>query len=304
MNWKLLCKASLVIALILLCYSLVLYEENAALRLRLSNVRIRDETPRVGIAIPLPDEAEPIFAMLNKERDIVSDGFNFSVGTIADRPVVIVVCGIGEEAAAAAALAMHTLFTIQWAVNIGTSGAHSPSLEVGDVIVVSRIVNPSQMMMHSATNWVYRTDGVTYPNRTQFRFLYLNTTGSLVELAERASNEIQLPPTPPDLTGTRTIHQPVVLLNGTLSSSDLWIANSTLISVIRSMLATDAEESEAYGFAQTCYRLGIPFIKIAVISNSELSGSSFTPETLRVSMMNGAVLLRKMIELSKPWLTL
>lgn len=61
---------------------------------------------------------------------------------------------------------------------------------------------------------------------------------------------------------------------------------------------TDAEEEEAYGFALTCYRLGIPFLKIAVTSNSETTGSSFAPATVQVSMTNSAIFLQEMIKIS------
>lgn len=59
----------------------------------------------------------------------------------------------------------------------------------------------------------------------------------------------------------------------------------------------DAEEMEAYGFGLACYMLGIPFIKIAVISDNALTGSPWSPESIAVSMRNGVKLLVKMIEL-------
>ena len=51
-------------------------------------------------------------------------------------------------------------------------------------------------------------------------------------------------------------------------------------------------------FALTCYRLGLPFLKIAVISNNELTGSRFTPATIQTSMTNGAIPLQEMIMIS------
>ena len=58
-----------------------------------------------------------------------------------------------------------------------------------------------------------------------------------------------------------------------------------------------AEEIEAYGFAVVCYREGIPFVKIAVISDSDITHSIFSDATVQISMTNGATLLVEMIKL-------
>jgi len=94
--------------------------------------------------------------------------------------------------------------------------------------------------------------------------------------------------------------QEFLVLNGAVASSNVWNANANVIEAIRSTLGTDVEEMEAYGFGLACYRLHIPFMKGTVASNSEFSGSAFGPESAKVSMSNGAMLLAKMIELSSP----
>jgi adenosylhomocysteine nucleosidase len=258
----------------------------------------RDPTPRIGIVVALPSEASPVFADFWRDKQVIAYGFNFSVGQIAGKQAVIVVCGIGEESASSAVLAMSVLFNLEWAVNIGTAGAHSSNLEVGDVLVGARIISAGSRKYSSFTEWNLLADGIFFPNGTQLRFQYLNSTSSLLDLAARASRLVVLPETPGSLTGDRMAHQPIILLNATIASSDFWIANSTLIEQVLMRYGTNAEEEEAYGFALTCYRLGIPFLKIAVISNSEITGSNFSPTTVQVSMTNGAILLQEMIKIS------
>ncbi len=262
-----------------------------------SNAIIKDTTPRVGIVIAMLDEARYIFEIFDLEKSFAAMGYNFSVGKIAGKPVVIVISGIGEEAAAGAVMAMSTLFNIKWAVNIGTAGAHSYDHDTGDVIVAARIVPYGNRRYLSYENWAYMRLGITLVNGTRFRFLYLNTSNELLDLAERASREISLPPTPANLTGRNQDYYPKIFLNGTIASANIWTANSTYILRIHQELSTDAEEMEAYGFGLACYRLGMPFIKIAVISNNELTGSPWSPESIMISMRNGAKLLMKMIEL-------
>lgn len=239
-----------------------------------------------------------VFAEFSRESELVAYGFNFSVGQIANKQVVVVICGIGEESAASAALAMNVLFNIEWAVNIGTSGAHSPNLGVGDVLIGAHIISAGSRRYSSLTEWSLLGDGIFFPNGTQQRFQYLNSTASLVALAATASRRVVLSAIPNNLTGNGMSHKPIILLNATIASSDFWTANSTLIAQLRMRYGTDAEEEEAYGFALTCYRLGVPFLKIAVISNSEITGSSFTPAAVQVSMTNGAILLEEMISIS------
>ena len=256
-----------------------------------------DPTPRIGIVIAMSLEAEPVLREFVSERNVTAYGFLFMLGTIRKKPVVVTLCGIGEEAAAAATLAMVSLFNLKWAVNIGTSGAHNPSLDLGDVVIGAKIVNYGARRYGSYTDYRFLRLGITWSNGTRHRFLYLNSTPWLVELARNASEQIELPEVPGNLLPTGTPRKPKIVV-GTIASSDLWTANATLITEIRKALNTDAEEMEAYGFGLTCYRLGVPFLKIAVISNSELTGSKFTLDPVKLSMSNGAELLYKMIELS------
>jgi nucleoside phosphorylase len=298
MNWKYAFLATLLLAVVLGGTCAFLYAENVSLHLQQTYLIGRDPTPRIGIVVALPSEALPVFAEFSREGQVIAYGFNFSLGQIAGQQVVIVVCGIGEESAASAVLAMNVLFNLEWAVNIGTSGAHSPNLEVGDVLVGAHIISAGSRKYSSLTEWDLLADGIFFPNGTQLRFQYLNSTPSLLDLAATASKLVVLPATPGDLTGNGKTHQPIILLNATIASSNFWIANSTLIEQVLMRYGTDAEEEEAYGFALTCYRLGIPFLKIAVISNSEITGSRFAPTTVQVSMTNGATLLQEMIRIS------
>jgi len=263
------------------------------------NAILRDQIPRIGIVVAMPNEAEYIFEVFHKDYSFEGMGYNFSVGTIAGKPVVIVLSGIGEEAAAGAVIAMNTLFTIKWAVNIGTAGSHSYEHDTGDVIVAARIVPYGNRRYYSYDNWTYMRLGITFPNNTRLRFLYLNSSKELLDLATIAAKETTLPPTPADLIGSGITYYPKIYLNGTVASANIWTANATYILRIHEELGTDAEEMEAYGFGLTCYRLNIPFIKIAVISDSELTGSPWSPKSIEVSMRNGVRLLVKMIELSK-----
>jgi nucleoside phosphorylase len=299
LNFKRLFLVMVLLAVILggLCVSL--YEENYWLRLELSHSITADPTSRIGIAIALPSEAQVVLGFFSETGELVAYGYRFLEGEIASKPVVIVISGVGEEAAAGAVFAMNSLFNITWAVSIGTAGAHSSILELGDVIVGARIISFGSRMYTSSTSWSYLNNGITFPNSTRMKFRYLNSTTSLVELAAKASKQVSLPLVPGNLTSNGQPHQPIIFLNGTIASSNFWTANSSLITQTRMALGTDAEEEEAYGFGLSCYRLGIPFVKIAVISDSDLTGLKFTPATIRTGMTNGAMLLQEMIMLSE-----
>ena len=260
-----------------------------------------DNTPRVGILVAMPSEAKYVLSRVTDKRSFSALGYNFTTGIMAGKPVVLVISGIGEEAAAGAVEATHILFNVTWFVDIGTSGSHAFNHDTGDVIVAARIVPYGNRMYTSYTKWRYMRLGITFPNSTWMKFLYLNCSAKLLSLASRAAEAIKLPETPADLIGSKKPYKPKVWLNGTIASADIWTANSTYIERIHDELGTDAEEMEAYGFGLTCYRLGIPFIKIAVISDSDLTGSPWGPESIKVSMQNGVMLLEKMIELSSPW---
>ena len=113
MNWRRTSVALVMVVLVLGGFCTYLYEEDASLRLQQSGPIVRDLTPRIGIVVALPSEAVPVFAEFTLEKELIAYGFNFSAGKIANKPVVIVICGIGEESAASAVLAMTVLFDIE-----------------------------------------------------------------------------------------------------------------------------------------------------------------------------------------------
>ena len=261
----------------------------------------RDMVPRIAILIAVPIEAEWIYPFFTLERHFVADGFNFSTGTIAGRKVVLEVGSEGEAAAAAAVVVTNRYFNVQWAVSIGTAGSHFAPIDVGDVVVVNRIFDDSSMRItsYSPMAWTWLGSTVMLPNGTTRNFMYLNTTGYLINLADQAAGLIPpFPITPAQYVGTGQPHTAVVVRNGTDASSDLWIANAAVIAQVHATTGSSDEEMEAFGFGVTCYRLGIPFIKIAVISDSDVTGSQFTYDTVRISMTNGLALLLEMIMLS------
>lgn len=98
-------------------------------------MRLFDEKVTV-FAASLPWEAQYLSEKIFKMENIVSkDGFSISAGYWRERPVLVLVSGVGSARAALAHQFVHSNFNVKRVVIFGLAGALRKGMKVGDIVI-------------------------------------------------------------------------------------------------------------------------------------------------------------------------
>lgn len=90
---------------------------------------------RVGIIGAMELEVEALKAAMKVEEIKEKASMKFYVGSLNDKEVVIVQCGIGKVNAAVCTQILCDLFDISYIINTGIAGALHQDLNIGDLVI-------------------------------------------------------------------------------------------------------------------------------------------------------------------------
>ena len=196
------------------------------------------------------------------------DGFLFRKGRARGKQVIVCRTRMGKTNAALATYIGIKRYFPDVVINQGTAGAHDISLDVGDIVLARKMVNVDSFKTPStgrgegysiSSRGVMNIDVYRDGSWEETDFLY--SDGRLVEKAVSV----------PYRRGT--------LRKGCVGTGDGFNRERDAILAIRRLLGTDCEEMETFSAAQTASHLGVPFLGVRVISNSELKKKSFDGST-------------------------
>lgn len=75
---------------------------------------------------------------VTEQREIA--GMNFFIGSVEDKEVVVVRCGIGKVNAAVCTQILVDLFHVEYVISTGIAGGLHPELNIGDIVVAGETV--------------------------------------------------------------------------------------------------------------------------------------------------------------------
>lgn len=194
-------------------------------------------------------------------------GFVFYECEHRGMPVVISKTKMGEICAAIATTLAIERYRPAWILNQGTAGACDRSLHTGDLVIGERVRYLSQYATKPDRDAdclnPWKTDG------------YRTLDGEVISMAtdERLLAWLK----------GQTLHTQGKLIYGTLGSGDVWTTDSREISANRERLGVLCESMECTGVYMAANSLGIPAVSIRVISNNELLGEQYLPESGRIA---------------------
>lgn len=190
----------------------------------------------------------------------------YIAGTYKDYPVVI---SRTEEvipnAAASTALAL-TNFNPVAVINQGTSGGYLDTLEIGDIVIGSRIVNTSAIKL------VYQPAGAGIDITQQEMlgaYAYDKNLGKFRDYKEFAAD--------PTLLKMAESIRGFDSTTGVIGTTNGWNSNIDYINFLHERYGAICEEMETFSVAQICHGSGVPFIGIRTISNNITNGATYTP---------------------------
>lgn len=179
--------------------------------------------------------------LVRHEKEIA--GMTFFVGSVGDKEVVVVRCGIGKVNAAVCTQILVDLFNVEYVINTGVAGALYPELNIGDIIVSSDTVEHD--MDASAV-------GNPRGEIPRMQKTYFEADEKLIEAAKNAAESLK---------GEHKVHV------GRIASGDQFICSMKVKEDIYSTFTAYCAEMEGAAIAHTCFLNQVPFVVIRAISD-------------------------------------
>jgi len=217
----------------------------------------------IGIITAMKVESEKVLSAMENVRDEKVCAFEFHVGTLCGRDVVLCISGVGKVNAAACTQALIMRYSPSLIINIGVAGSASPLLGVGDFAVgeacfqfdvdTSPIGDPKYMI--SGINKIYIESSA-------------DTVKRAVEVAKRKFPERKV-------------------ISGKIGSSDKFIGGeNAYLRDVASEAGAVCVDMESGSIAQVALVNGIEFLAVRTISDSAdgdapASFSDFCEESAR-----------------------
>lgn len=180
--------------------------------------------------------------MLVKEEKEIA-GMIFYIGTVANKEVAVVRCGIGKVNAAICTQILADCFKVQYVINTGVAGALYPELNIGDIVVSSDTVEHD--MDASAV-------GNPRGEIPRMHKTYFEADQKLIDAATQAAQ---------NLKGEHKVYV------GRVASGDQFVCSIKVKEDIYSTFTAYCAEMEGAAIAHTCFLNKIPFVIIRAISD-------------------------------------
>ncbi|MCD8036478.1 MAG: 5'-methylthioadenosine/adenosylhomocysteine nucleosidase [Clostridiales bacterium] len=197
----------------------------------------------IGIIGAMDEELVLIKADMNIEKTVEKAKTTFFVGTIGDKNVVVVRCGIGKVNAAMCTQILIDDFSVDAVINTGVAGAVADGITVGDVII------SKDALQHDMDCSPLGDPAGVIPRMNESIF---KAADSLINVAKAASEKV--------ISGKTAI--------GRVVSGDQFIASSETKVKLRDVFGGSCAEMEGAAIAHICYMNAVPFVVIRNISDS------------------------------------
>lgn len=200
-------------------------------------------------------------------------GMTFFVGTIQEKEVVLVRCGIGKVNAAVCTQILIDLFNVEYIINTGVAGALNPVLNIGDIVVSSDTVEHD--MDASAV-------GNPRGEIPRMQKTYFEADAKLIEVSQKAAKKLK---------GNHKVYV------GRIASGDQFICSMRVKEDIYTTFTAYCAEMEGAAIAHTCYLNQIPFVVIRAISDkADQSADVNFEEFTEVAARNASKMIESILE--------
>lgn len=195
---------------------------------------------KIGIIGAMEEEIQCIIEEMEIEEKESYAGMIFNKGFVHDSELVLVMSGIGKVNAAICAQILVTKFQVDCIINTGLAGALEESLQIGDVVVSSELLEHDM----DASGFGYEKGVIPRMDKSIFV-----ADSKLVELAVKAIGEKKK------------------ALVGRVVSGDVFVADAEKRIYLNENFGGLCAEMEGAAIAHVCYVNRKPFVIIRTISD-------------------------------------
>lgn len=223
----------------------------------------------IGIIGAMDEEVISLKRKMNITHTTIIASMEFCQGTMNDKELVVVRCGIGKVNAAVCTQVLIDRFDADCIINTGVAGGLHPDINIGDIVISSDTVEHD---MDASAVGNPRGE-IPRMNKT-----YFEADEKLVTVAKAAAQNLE------------GDHKVVI---GRVASGDQFISSIKVKEDIYSTFTAYCAEMEGAAIAHTCYLNQIPFVIIRAISDkADHSADVNFEEFVHVAAKNAS----KMIE--------
>lgn len=206
----------------------------------------------IGIIGIMDEEVIAVKRRMHVARQTEIAGMEFFIGTIDEKEVVVVQCGIGKVNAAVCTQILIDIFKVEYMINTSFAGGLNPELQIADIVVASDLLGDSKEVEDK-------------------KKAYFEANQKLLIAAREAAE---------GLRGNRGVYV------GRIASNDEFICSIRLQDDIYTTFTAYCAEMEGTAIAHTCFLNQVPFVAIRTISDKvdpsgEISFEDFVDETTR-----------------------
>jgi adenosylhomocysteine nucleosidase len=232
----------------------------------------------IGIIGAMEDEITLLRSAMVHPQNETLQGFEFCLGELEKKQVVLVRCGIGKVNAAVGCTLLITAYKPEFVINTGSAGGIDPDLNFGDAIISEGLIH------HDVDVTAFHYAPGQIPGMPRV----FSVPEALILQAEQAVHSLkQEGSLPPTFNHVR----------GLISSGDVFMHEPERIALVRTLFPdVKAVEMESAAIAQTCFIFKVPVLIIRALSDiagveSPVAFSEFLP----VASKHSAEIVRRLV---------
>ncbi len=204
---------------------------------------VEGDTRLIGIIGAMDEEIISLKRKMEVKEQKEIAGMTFYVGTVGEKEIVLVRCGIGKVNAAVCTQVLVDIFHAEYIINTGVAGGLYPELNIGDIVISSDTVEHD--MDASAV-------GNPRGEIPRMKKTYFEADQKLIEAAQKAAEKLK---------GAGKVYV------GRVASGDQFVCSMKVKEDIYSTFTAYCAEMEGAAIAHTCFLNQVPFVIIRAISD-------------------------------------
>lgn len=193
----------------------------------------------IGIITAEDEEFDAVKDVMKNYEEIIIHGLKILIGEYNNKNYALTKSGVGKVNAARTAQILIDKFDIEYIINVGSAGALNDKLNIGDIVIGSKLVQ--------------HDFDITAFGREKG---YISEVGKFfesdLEIIKKA-REIKI--------------NDINIVVGTIASGDIFCTDVEMKEKIRKEFNADCVEMEGAAIAQVCFLNKVPFIIIRSISD-------------------------------------
>lgn len=219
----------------------------------------------------MDEEIAILLEKMSEKKERIIANTLFIQGKLEGKEIVLLKSGIGKVNAAMATTIMHEHYSPTYVINTGSAGGFSEELEVGDIVISSKVVHHDVDV--TAFNYEYGQVPKMPP-------MFVADT-RLIEKAKEAVNKLS-----------------IQSATGVIATGDSFMDDPDRVAFVRDKFpAMIAAEMEAAAVAQVCYQYDKPFVILRALSDIAGKNSSISfDQFLATAAKNATEIIMKMIK--------